>query len=138
MTDHTDTAEPNTVDPKTESPVINNGNPPSIQPSERDCYIFLPGMGSNASVDQSVLGVAGQIARVMDLNSNDDSVEFFANVEATKEQGEPVGERGTVYRRDSTGTTAVLDLYRYDYRGNLLDRFAQRNLFMRTLLLILA
>ena len=139
MTDHTDTTEPNSVEPtKTESANAANGKPPNVIPGERDCYIYLPGMGSNASVDQSVLGVASQIARVMDLNSKDDSVDFFAKVEAAKNQGDTVGERGTIYRKDSNGTRAVLDLYRYDYRGNLVDRFAQRNLFMRTLLLILA
>jgi hypothetical protein len=144
MTDHDNPAEPNidAIEPPNASNTgqlnTNNGTSPEILATERDCYIFLPGMGSNASVDQSVLGVAAQMARVMNLNAKDDAVEFFAKVEAAKEAGDTSGERGTIYRRDPSGIRPILDLFTYDYRGQLVERFENRNLFVRTFLLLWA
>jgi len=105
---------------------------------DRDCFVFLPGMGSNASVDQSVLGLSGQLARVLSLNAKDKTATFYAKVEAAKEAGDIGEEIGTVYRTDAEGTRAILDLYRCDYREDLVERFAKRNLFVRTVYLLAA
>jgi hypothetical protein len=110
-------------------------SPPSELALERDCIIFIPGMGSG-SVDQSIAGVADRFARVLELNAKDRTADFYTKIEPATGLNDCSGEVGTVFRKDASGTRAILDIYKFDYRSSLVDRYEKRNLLVKALLLL--
>lgn len=111
--------------------------PDTSQPVERDCLIFIPGMSSN-SLDQTISGIADRIAMAFRLNAKDEAAEFYTKIEVAPDISESSGEVGTVYRTDSTGSRAIVDIYKFEYRNTLVDRFEKRNLFVKATMLLLA
>lgn len=108
------------------------------KPLERDCIIFLPGIGDEQMVDQSIEGLALRIAHAMDINAGDNTAEFFQKVKAVEDLGEHRGEVGTIYRKDRSGDRAVLDIYKLDYQTALVERYENRNLLVKAILLMIA
>jgi hypothetical protein len=120
------------TDPTTEVP---HEEPANAEPLDRDCIIFIPGMGSG-SVDQSTAGVADRFARVLELNAKDKTADFFTKIELATGVNDCSGEVGTVFRKDASGTRAILDIYKFDYRASLVDRYEKRNLLLKAILLL--
>ena len=111
--------------------------PGTALPVERDCLIFIPGMSSH-SLDQTISGIAERIATVFRTNAKDETAEFYTKIEVAPDVNECSGEVGTVYRKDSSGSRPIVDIYKFEYRNTLVDRFEKRNLFVKATLLLAA
>lgn len=105
-------------------------------PLGRDCIVFIPGMGGSASVDQTVEGLARRLAAALDKNARDDTAVFESRVRALEDLGPFKGELGSIFRKDERGESAVMDIYKLDYRGALIAPYENRNLLGKTFLLL--
>ena len=113
-------------------------SPVDQKPPGRDCIVYLPGMGESSRMDQTVDGLAHILASALALNAADRTATFSAKVRAVEDLSLCKGEVGTIYRKDEQGDYPVIDIYRLDYRGTLIERYENRNLLVKTLLLLLA
>ena len=94
-------------------------------------------MSSN-SLDQTISGIADRIAVVFRTNAKDETAEFYTKIEVAPDINECSGEVGTVYRKDSGGSRPIVDIYKFEYRNTLVERFEKRNLFVKATLLLVA
>jgi hypothetical protein len=108
------------------------------KPPGRDCIVFLPAIGGGAMIDQTVDGLAYRLASALDINADDKTAVFSSKVRTVEATSTYTGEVGTIYRKDERGTYPVIDIYKFDYRGTLIERYENRNLFVKALLLLLA
>lgn len=106
-------------------------------PLERDCIIFLPGIGGE-SMDQSIGGLARRLAAALDLNAKDNTAVFYSKVKVVEDLSTCKGDVGTLYRKDDSGDLPFLDIYKVDYRDTLIERYENRNLLVKALLLLVA
>ncbi len=109
----------------------------SKSPLERDCIIFLPGIGGE-SVDQSIDGLARRLAAALDINAQDTTAVFYSKVKTVEDLNSCKGDVGTLYRKDDSGDLPFLDIYKVDYRNTLVERYENRNLLVKALLLLVA
>jgi hypothetical protein len=103
----------------------------------RDCIVFLPGIGESSRIDQTVEGLAHVLASTLALNAEDRTATFSSKVHAIEDLSLCKGEVGTIYRNDEQGDNPIIDIYRLDYRGTLVERYEKRNLLVKTLQLLL-
>jgi hypothetical protein len=104
---------------------------------ERDCIIFLPGIGGEI-MDQSIDGLARRLAAALDTNAQDTTAVFYSKVKAVEDLNTCKGDVGTLYRKDDSGDRPFLDIYKVDYRDTLIERYENRNLLVKALLLLVA
>jgi len=105
-------------------------------PADRDAVIFLPALGVEWT-DQSVETMGRRIAMAFD-RSAPASATFAAKLPPGTE-GYGNGLKATVAtiaRTDGAAEEPILDLYGFDYHRQLTERFVDRNLFTKALLLV--
>ena len=107
-------------------------------PLERDCFVFLPGMAGGVAVNQKIDVLCRRIAAALDSNADDRTITFSHKVHALENLKTFKGEVGTIYRQDDQGDTPVIDVYMLDYRQTLIERYENRNLLVKTGLLLAA
>ena len=105
-------------------------------PLERDCFVFLPGMGGSVALNQKIDVLCRRIATALDSNADDRTISFSHKVHAIENLKNFKGEKGTIYRQDDQGDTPVIDVYMLDYRQTLIERYENRNLLVKTGLLL--
>jgi hypothetical protein len=55
-------------------------------PFERDCMVFVPGIGSSERMDQTVEGLAHKLAFTLDMKAGDASAVFYSKAQANDQQ----------------------------------------------------
>lgn len=117
---------------------VGGAAPVGEKPLGRDCIVFLPGIGGGALVDQTVEGLAYRLASALDLNAADKTAVFYSKIRTVEDLPACKGDMGTVYRKDERGDSPIMDIYKLDYRDTLIERYENRNLLVKALLLLLA
>jgi len=103
---------------------------------QRDCIIFIPGIGDAEMIDQSIEGVARRIEAAFDTNAANHTAEFNFKIKPLENITGCQKEVGTVYRKDGNEQTPIVDIYKFDYRPILVEPYENRSLLVKTLLLI--
>ncbi len=111
---------------------------PQTVPLARDCFVFVPGAGGGVAAHQKIELLTRRIATALDKHVDDSTIEFPHKIRTLEEPQLLKGEVGTIYRLDDQGERPVLDIYMLDYRRTLIERFENRNLLVKALLLLLA
>ncbi len=121
------------------SPVAQpTGKSDEALPLARDCFVFLPGMVGGLALTQKIDTLCRRIARALANNAEDRTIRFSYKVHALENLETFKGEIGTIYRHDDQGDAPVIDVYMLEYRQNLIERYENRNLLAKTLLLLVA
>lgn len=123
------------ADPETE-PAPENVRPGTDTDSApRDALIFLNGLGLAGAQGKSITGVVARIEAAFEKADTSTaswrvhwSEEAVRNTPAAN-HSDPTA---TIYRKDDSNETAVVDIFHYDWSKRLLSNWESRSLFTRT------
>jgi hypothetical protein len=112
---------------------------PATPGGERDAVILVPGLASEWG-DRTLEAAAERIAGAFDRNAATGAARFSVKLEVGEEEfGPNLRTRVcTILRADASATTPVLDLYGFEYRAAMTERFERRPLVIKALLVLLA